>query len=102
MQGKRVWNSIQYGWGPSLILDTHQGRLTRELKPKHEWDKVDNEGSEANARVLFNIVNGVSLNEFCKIANCKCEKEVWDILQVTHEGMSTIKISKLQMFATKF
>ena len=36
------------------------------------------------------------------IANCKHAKEAWDILQVTHEGMSSIKISKLQMLATKF
>ena len=36
------------------------------------------------------------------IANCKRAKEAWDILQVTHEGMSSIKISKLQMLATKF
>ena len=55
-------------------------------------DKVDNEGSEANTRALFNIFNGVYSN---RIANCKGAKEAWDILQVTHEGMSTIKISKL-------
>ena len=29
-------------------------------------------------------------------------KEAWDILQVTYEGKSSIKISKLQMLATKF
>ena len=29
-------------------------------------------------------------------------KGTWDILQVTHEGTSAIKVSKLQIFATKF
>ena len=37
-----------------------------------------------------------------KIANCKHAKESWDILQVTHEGTSIIKISELQLVATKF
>ena len=58
-------------------------------------DKADNEGSEANDVALFNIFNGVYPNKFHRIANCKCAKEAWDILQVTYEGMFTIKISKL-------
>ena len=37
-----------------------------------------------------------------KIANCKHAKESWDILQVTHEGTSTVRILKLQMLTTKF
>ena len=41
-------------------------------------------------------------NEFYRIANWKCAKEAWDILSANHEGTSTVKISKLQMLATKF
>ena len=74
MQGKGVWNSIEYGWEPPLILDA-QGRSIGELKPKHERDKADNEGSEANARALFSIFNGVCLDEFRKIAKYKRAKE---------------------------
>ena len=55
MQGERVWNSVEYGWGPLFILDA-QGRSIRELKSKHEWDKADNEGSEANAKALFRFL----------------------------------------------
>ena len=47
-----------------LILDIHR-RSTGELKPKQDWDKADNEGSEANARALFSsIFNEICLNEF--------------------------------------
>ena len=101
MQGERVWNSVEYGWGQPLILDA-QGRSIGELKPKNEQDKVDSESSEANVRALFCILNKVCPDVFHRIANCKCENEAWDILQVTHEGTIAIKISKLQMFATKF
>ena len=38
----------------------------------------------------------------CRIANCKHAKKTWNILQIIHEGMPVLKISKLQMFATKF
>ena len=59
-----------------MILDVH-GRSTRELKPKQDWDKVNNERIEANARILFSIFNGVCPNEFRKIANCTHAKEAW-------------------------
>lgn len=57
------------------------GTSTGELKPKQEWDKLDNEGSKANVKVFICIFNGVCHDEFCRIANCTCAKEAWDILQ---------------------
>ena len=101
MQGERVWNSAKYGQGPPLILNS-QGISISELKPKNKWDKADNKGSEANARALFSIFNGVCPYRFCRIANCKHENEAWDILQVTCESTSSVKISKLQMLVTRF
>ena len=101
IQGERVWNWNEYGWRPPLILDA-QGRSTREIKFKHERDKVANESSEADARALFSIFKGIGLDEFQRIANWKRVKEACDILQVTHEGTSVVKISKLQMLATTF
>ena len=79
MQGERVWNSVEYGWGPLFILDA-QGRSIRELKSKHEWDKADNEGSKANAKTLFSIFNKVCPYQIRRIANCKHAKETWNIL----------------------
>ena len=64
--------------------------------------KSCNESSEVDARALCSIFNGVCSGEFCKISNCKRTKEAWDILQVTHEGMFAVKISKLHMLATRF
>ncbi|KAL6319132.1 hypothetical protein AAG906_011212 [Vitis piasezkii] len=74
MQGERVWNAVEYVWGPPLILDVH-GRSTGELN----LNKI-------RAKALFSILNGVCLYEFHKIANCTRAKEACGILQVTHEG----------------
>ena len=101
---QRVWDSVEYGWRSPLILDA-QGRSTCELNPKHEWDKVNNEGSEANARALFSIFNGVCPDEFRRIENCKRTMEAWDKLQVAHEDMSVAKIYKfsyLWLFYKKY
>ena len=51
MQDKKVWNLVEYGWKPPLILDA-QGRSIGEQKRQHKWDKIDNEGNKTNARAL--------------------------------------------------
>ena len=51
---------------------------------------------------LVFFFNGVCLDEFLIIANCKRAKEAWDILQVTHEDSFATKLFKLHMLATKF
>ena len=65
MQGERVWDTVEYGWGPPLILDALR-RLIGELKPKNERDKAGNEDSEAYVKALFSIFNGVCPDEFHK------------------------------------
>ena len=57
VQGENVWNTVKFSREPSLKLG-----WIGELKPKYEWDKVDNEGSEANVWVFSNIFNRVGLD----------------------------------------
>ena len=52
MEFSRIWK------GTTLILDVHESS-TGELKPKQDWDKNNNKGSESNAMALFSIFNGV-------------------------------------------
>ena len=74
MQGRQVLNLVEFGWGSSLKLN-EIGRSTGELKHKQEWDKLDNEDSDANAQSLYNIFNGDTLDEFRRIVTCKWVKE---------------------------
>lgn len=73
------------------------GKLNGELKPKQEWDKVDNEGNEVNVQALFSMFNDVSPDKFHKITTWKSEKVL-----IMHEGTSTMKLSKIKMFIVKF
>ena len=68
-----------YGWVPSLKLDVNEKSIAK-LKPKQKWDRLDNDGSEANAQALFSIFNGISPYEFRRITKFSHVKEVWDIL----------------------
>lgn len=44
----------------------------------------------------------MSQNKFRRICSLTLAKEDWDLLEVTHEGTSVVKKSKLQMLTTKF
>ena len=101
MQGERVWNAVEYVWGPPLILDVH-GRSTGELNLNKIRAKSITNGVNPMLGALFIILNGVCLYEFHKIANCARAKEACGILQVTHEGTSVFKVSKLQMLTINF
>lgn len=43
----------------------------------------------------------MSKDEFRHICTITSAKEAWDILEVTHEGISVLKKSKLQMLTIK-
>lgn len=96
MQDERVWNTMEYGWLPLVLVDKSRSP-TSEFKSKQEWNILDNEGSKANTKALYCIFNGISHNEFHKIiATCKYAKEDWGIVLVTQEDTSIVKSSKLQ------
>lgn len=44
----------------------------------------------------------MSIDRFSRITTCKYAKKTWNILAVTHESISIVTLSKLQMFTTKF
>ena len=66
MQGENVWNWVEYGWKPHLILDA-QGISIGELKPKNEWDNINNEGSEANVIALLVFLTEFVLMSFIRL-----------------------------------
>nr|CAN74842.1 hypothetical protein VITISV_012791 [Vitis vinifera] len=86
--------------------------LTRFTNPSLDYSTLktktllrgrgDNEASENSAKAMYSIFNVISTDEFRRITTCTSAKEAWDILQVTHEGTSAVKVSKLQMLTSRF
>ncbi|KAA0043191.1 gag-pol polyprotein [Cucumis melo var. makuwa] len=67
-----------------------------------DWTDVEEQASVGNARALNAIFNGVDLNVFKSINSCSTPKEAWKTLEVTYEGTSKVKISRLQLITSKF
>ncbi|KAG2685396.1 hypothetical protein I3760_10G123700 [Carya illinoinensis] len=86
---ERVWHLVERGWTkPEISIDA--------------WTKDEINNCNLNSKGLNAIFMAVSSEEFKRISMCEIAKEVWDILEVTHEGTRIVKNSKLQMLTSKF
>ena len=55
-----------------------------------------------NFKTLNDIFATIDVNQFKLIFACESAREAWIILENAHEGTSSVKISKLQILASKF
>ncbi|XP_021747445.1 uncharacterized protein LOC110713294 [Chenopodium quinoa] len=71
-------------------------------KPMSEFDKEDFEKMEINALAVKLLHCGLGPNEYNRVMGCKNAKEIWDLLQVTHEGTNEVKLSKIDLLMSKY
>ncbi|XP_022889006.1 uncharacterized protein LOC111404428 [Olea europaea var. sylvestris] len=64
------------------------------------WDELID--CNWNSKGLHALFMSVSPEEFRRVLMCETAKEVWDILEIMHEGTKTVKNSKLLMLASRF
>ncbi|KAM2332880.1 hypothetical protein ACFX1X_023386 [Malus domestica] len=106
VQDDKVWLAIEEGWEPPTIEETKgKGESSVsifKLKPRKEWSNDERNSSTFNLGALNALFTAVSPEQFNYISKCTTAKEAWDILEVTHEGNSPVKESKLQHLITKF
>ena len=54
-------------------------------KPKQEWNELDRRNFQLNAKVVFTLQCAMDRNEYNRIYQCKSAKEIWRLLEITHE-----------------
>ncbi|MBM1019740.1 hypothetical protein [Escherichia coli] len=57
---------------------------------------------QQNAKALNALFCALSPTEFDRISSCTTAKEVWDKLEVTHEGTNQVKESKINMLMHEY
>jgi hypothetical protein len=84
-----VWHIVESGWiNPNKAI----AELSRDEKS----------ASSANDKALHAIFTSMCSEEFERISRCVIAKEVWETLEITHEGSQIVKASKIQMLVSKF
>ena len=69
-------------------------------KPKQESDEHDRKKFQLNAKVVYTLQCSMDRNEYNRICQCKSAKEIWRLLEITHEGTNQVKESKINLLET--
>ena len=100
---EKAWLSILKGWSsPTVAIDDMTDDTIVTLKYEETWTKAENTLANNNFKALNAIFAIVDATQFKLISVCESARDAWIILQNAHEGTSSVKISKLQMLASRF
>ena len=69
----------------------------RVSKTMSEYDEHDMRKLQINAKALTSLHCALTMDEYNKISSCKSAKEIWDKLEVAHEGTSQVKDDNINM-----
>lgn len=97
-----IWSSVEDGWTAPTTSSTSETVMETTKKSRSAWTTAELTLCNNNSKALNAIFNGVTAEEFRRIATCETAREAWLILETTHEGTQTVKSSKLQMLTTRF
>lgn len=95
----QVWRIIQVG-----DYEITKTNANNEVipKPMDEYEKTDFEKLEMNATAKKFLIWGLGPDEHTRVKGCKSAKEIWDLLEVTHEGTSDVKRSKIDILLSQY
>ncbi|KAI3457270.1 hypothetical protein Pfo_013933 [Paulownia fortunei] len=97
------WKAKMQAFIKSVDEQAWRAVVTEEvLKPKDQWNTEDEKIANYNSKALNAIFSAVDVNQFKLIAICESAKEVWEILQTAYEGTIAVRMSKLQILASRF
>ena len=77
-----VWKTILFGY-TFLTKDVDGNKIK---KPLEEYDEEENKEFQLNSKAIYIFVCAMDRTEYNRICQCKTAKEVWRILEITHEG----------------
>ena len=95
----QVWRVIEVG---DFEVTTTNDKNEVTLKPLSDYDKSDFEKMEVNAMAIKLLHCGLGPHEHNRIMGCKSAKQIWDLLEVTHEGTNEVKRSKIDLLMNQY
>jgi len=84
---KGIWDAIENG--PFTHKFEKDGSSIE--KPWSQWTDAENKKAKFDCIAKNIVTSALNSNEFFKISQCAFAKEMWDTLEVTHEGTNDVK-----------
>src|SRR5436853_3509809 len=67
-----------------------------------QWSNDEKKLVQTNAKAMNAFFCALDKNEFNRVSTCKSAHDIWHILEVTHEGTSKVKESKISVLVHRF
>ncbi|XP_071721692.1 uncharacterized protein [Rutidosis leptorrhynchoides] len=97
-QDEAIWRATQVLWKPPTV--TADG--VEDIKSEDQWTIGERALCTANSKAVGIIQCAVRPSVYKIIQNFETAKESWDALQLTYEGSSSVKQSKLHIISNRF
>ena len=82
-----IWESIENG---SFVPQVKKDDVLVD-KPSSEWTEAECKKVKFDWIAKNIITSALSCDEFFRVSQCSSAKEMWFILEVTHEGTNEVK-----------
>ena len=93
-----VWKTILFCYiFPTKDVDG--GKIRKTLD---EYNEEESRKFQLNSRAIYILVCAMDKNEYNRISQCKTAKEIWRILEITHEGTTHVKDSKVRILENDY
>jgi hypothetical protein len=97
-QGEEIWDAVENG----PFIPTTVTNNVEEIKVKGSWTDDDKKKVLFDKKAINILQSALGMDEFFRISHCKTAKEIWDTLEVTHEGTVEVKRSKLNTLSQEY
>ncbi|XP_057719865.1 uncharacterized protein LOC130934295 [Arachis stenosperma] len=95
----RLWKIILEG--PQFPTTTGANGVV-SLKNEASWIEEDRKKVELNTKAI-NLLNfAISFEEYRRVSRCTMTKKIWDKLQITHEGTTLVKKTRIGMLNREY
>ena len=82
-----VWDPVMNSpYIPKVVVDGKEVE-----KDFNSWTPEENKCAQYNVRAKNILASTLTLDEFYHASQCPDAKEIWEILEVTHEGTKKVK-----------
>ncbi|KAL4271666.1 hypothetical protein GQ457_13G015230 [Hibiscus cannabinus] len=62
------------------------------------WNQEESKNLSTNSKAMHLIFCALGPNEYERVSSCSNAKEIWDKLEVTHEGINEVKETKIGLW----
>ncbi|XP_070023216.1 uncharacterized protein [Nicotiana sylvestris] len=94
-----LWDIICNGpYVPTKVLEELPFSMAKTSK---EYTDADKKAVEKNFHATKILVCGIGPEEYNRISACDTANEIWEALQIAHEGTTQVKQSKIDILTTE-